>query len=697
VAKKRKNQQKNNKKEEKKEGESRKFPEKIKRGIVSLLFFFFSIFTLFAFLNKAGVFGKIFIAFLHFLFGKASYLFIILFFVNGLLCLKSKYINLFYPLSLANIIFLLSLSAFLEGVFKNEGGIFGKIAYPFFKLFGIVVSEIIFGILILFSLFLFWLLSREERKEKEGKVSFFRKVFLPKLKVEKIESEIKTGILQKELPKEKPKKFFSPPPDGYIFPPVDLLEKEEGVPLAGDIQRNLLIIKKTLEHFGINVEMGEVNIGPTVTQYTLKPAEGIKLSKITALSNDLALALAAHPVRIEAPIPGKSLVGIEVPNKKRAPVKLRALISHPSFQLFSSPLVFPLGLDVAGEPIFVDLGKMPHLLVAGATGTGKTIFLNNIIISLIYRNSPNTLRFILIDPKRVEFPVYNELCHLMVPVIFHPSKAVLALEWLIGEMERRFDVLAQERTKDIESFNNKVRETKEKEPLPYIVVVIDELADLMVAKGKEIESKIVRLAQLARAVGIHLILATQRPSVEVITGLIKANITCRVSFQVASQVDSRTILDVAGAEKLLGSGDLLYLSSQSPKPKRVQAPYLSEREVKRVVNFIQSKNSHFLLFANHLSKELQEALSQPEGEREIIFEGKEDPLFEEAKRIVIEAQRASASLLQRRLSIGYARAARLLDMLEEKGIVGPADGAKPRIVYAKREEDSKEDNLETGD
>ena len=333
--------------------------------------------------------------------------------------------------------------------------------------------------------------------------------------------------------------------------------------------------------------MSEINVGPTVTQYALKPAEGVKLSKITSLSNDLALALAAHPIRIEAPIPGKSLVGVEVPNKIRARVRLRNLIENANFQKSPSHLTIALGQDVSGNPIYADLSRMPHLLVAGSTGTGKTIFLNNLMLSLLYRSSPEILRFILIDPKRVEFPVYNELPHLLSPVIYDANRTVNAFKWLTGEMERRFDVLSLAKSRDITSFNEKV--TEKDDVLPYIVVVVDELADLMAAKGKEVEAGIVRLAQMSRAVGIHLVIATQRPSVEVITGLIKANITSRISFQVASQIDSRTVLDMAGAEKLLGLGDLLYLSAELGKPRRIQSAFVSEKEVKRVVDYIKSK------------------------------------------------------------------------------------------------------------
>lgn len=346
-------------------------------------------------------------------------------------------------------------------------------------------------------------------------------------------------------------------------------------PEVGDLRANANIIKRTLESFGIPVEMGEINIGPKVTRYTLRPAEGIKLSRITALSQDLSLALSAHPIRIEAPIPGKPYVGIEVPNKSAAVVRLGNLMSYPEF-VNSGLLGFCLGRDVTGEPVFADIEKMPHLLVAGATGSGKSITLHSILISLLYKNSPQTLRLVLIDPKRVELSAYNGLPHLVAPVITQGKKALAVFRWAIAEMEERYETLLRAGARDIQSYNK-----KNQSPLPYILIVIDEMADLMAAYGRDVENAIVRLAQMARATGIHLILSTQRPSVEVITGLIKANITARIALQVASQVDSRTILDNAGAEKLLGGGDLLFVSAELSKPKRIQGAYISEEEIKK--------------------------------------------------------------------------------------------------------------------
>jgi len=452
--------------------------------------------------------------------------------------------------------------------------------------------------------------------------------------------------------------------------------------------------------------MGEINIGPTVTQYTLKPAEGVKLSKILALQKDLSLALAAHPIRIEAPIPGRSLVGIEVPNQKRAEVRLKSLLSSPEF-LSLPPLGFPIGKDVKGKPYLTNLGSMPHLLVAGATGTGKTVFLNSLILSLLWKNSPRDLRFILIDPKRVEFTSYALIPHLLCPPVTRHSKVIPVLKWLIEEMERRFELLHQARTKDIEIYNQEQKEKlKEEEkqkkkvsqeeetnykPLPYIIFIVDESADIMAAKGKEFEAGIVRLAQMSRAVGIHLVLATQRPSVEVLTGLIKANITSRIAFQVASQVDSRTILDTGGAEHLLGRGDMLFLSAEATKPRRFQAALVLPKEIKRVVDYIQKTEKRSEV---ETEESLQESLKEsPKAETEFLEFGESDEeLYAEAKRVVIRARKASASLLQRRLKIGYARAARILDMLEERGVIGPGKGSKPRDVYLSEEGDEEELN-----
>lgn len=454
--------------------------------------------------------------------------------------------------------------------------------------------------------------------------------------------------------------------------PLDLLDSRVGKATAGNITANKITIEKTLESFGIPVEMGEVTVGPTVTQYTLKPSEGIKLARITGLQDDLALALAAHPLRIEAPIPGKSLVGIEVPNQSVSTVRLRELLESPQFKKRDSALTIPLGKDVAGQTWVARLDKMPHCLVAGATGSGKSVCLNTIIVSLLYQNGPDMLKFIMVDPKRVELPLYNDIPHLLTPVITDVKKTVNALKWATNEMDRRYELLQKMNRRNIESYNG-VAEEK----MPYICIVIDEMADLMTQARHEVEGLIIRLAQMSRAIGIHLILATQRPSVDVITGLIKANVPTRIAFAVASLTDSRTILDTAGAEKLVGKGDMLYMSADVGKPKRLQGAFLSEDETKAVVNYLKDAGD---------KPEFDDTITgkQPGTNGATGFSDGDDgdELFEDAKNIVVQAGKASTSFLQRRLKVGYSRAARLIDLLEQAGVVGPADGAKPREILA---------------
>ncbi|MEK9180029.1 MAG: DNA translocase FtsK [Patescibacteria group bacterium] len=463
---------------------------------------------------------------------------------------------------------------------------------------------------------------------------------------------------------------------GYVPPPLSLLKSAADKPTTGDLLANANVIKRTLDSFGIPVEMGEINVGPAVTRYTLKPAEGVKLSRIEALHKDLSLALAAHPIRIEAPIPGKSLVGIEVPNKAAALVRLGSLMNYPEFQK-SGSLGFSMGRDVSGEPVFADIERMPHMLIAGATGSGKSILIHSLIVSLLYKNSPATLKMVMIDPKRVELSIYEGIPHLVSPVITESKKTIGVFKWAINEMERRYDVLLQAGARDVKSYNASHKD----EPIPYLIIVIDELADLMASYGREVEGSIVRLAQMARATGLHLVLSTQRPSVEVITGLIKANITTRIALQVASQIDSRTILDTSGAEKLLGHGDLLYISSELSKPKRIQGAYITEEEVNAVAGFIKKNNkaeaADEVDFASGNGANGNGATPSFDD----YLDGDDDELYDEAVRVVSEAKKASASLLQRRLKVGYARAARLLDIMEERGVIGPGDGAKPREVY----------------
>lgn len=480
----------------------------------------------------------------------------------------------------------------------------------------------------------------------------------------------------------------------YSWEPFSLDLLHPAVPdIAMDdayLQENARKIRDKLKQFGIMVEMHEVHVGPTVIQYTLRPDEGIKLSKITTLKNDLALALAAKAVRIEAPIPGKSLVGIEVPNDQRSIVHLRELLESKEFEAISSNLRVPMGRDVSGKAICDDIAAMPHCLVAGATGSGKSVFMNGMLLSLLYQNSPADLKMILIDPKRVELSVYDGIPHLLTPVVKDPEKAAIALRWVVAEMNRRYILLSEKKFKNIKEYNEAVKmqesasednETEDAlQKMPQIVVVIDELADLMMAAGKEVEASICRIAQMARAVGIHLIVATQRPSVDVITGLIKANIPTRISFAVSSSVDSRTILDAIGAEDLLGQGDMLYMAAGASKPTRVQGVFVSSKEIENVTNQIKIMSPPSYLddvISPRLAREKVQGIPQSKlGEDEAG-----DDMYQQALEIVLESHKASASLLQRRLKVGYARAARLLDLMEENGVIGPVNGAKAREIY----------------
>ncbi len=459
----------------------------------------------------------------------------------------------------------------------------------------------------------------------------------------------------------------------WKFPEVNLLDQKQDKADAGDVEGNAEAIKETFANFNIDVEMEGANIGPRVTQYTLKPPTGVKLTKITALENNLSLDLAAHSIRMEAPIPGKRLVGIEVPNVKPAIVRISSLLqSHDWQQLTNSPLGFVIGKDIAGAPVVADLAKMPHILIAGQTGSGKSIMINTILTSLLYHNSPADLKLILVDPKQVELTPYNDIPHLLTPVIHEPEKCISALKWAVAEMERRLRAMAEVGRRNIAEYNN----LKKEEGMPYIVIVIDELADLMMMAARDVESLVVRLAQKARAAGIHLVLATQRPSVDVITGLIKANVPARIAFTTAQQVDSRTIIDQIGAEKLLGSGDMLLLTADMPKPKRVQGAFIADAETLKVNDFLRMQRP---------PQYDDEIISQPvqlNGRGGIVAEidSSDEPIFRDAVRVVVEAHKASTSLLQRRLRIGYGKAARLIESMEEQGIVGPADGSRPREV-----------------
>lgn len=473
-------------------------------------------------------------------------------------------------------------------------------------------------------------------------------------------------------------------------PTLELLEKKQSPADAGDVKHNAQIIKDTLGEFGIDVEMEGANIGPKVTQYTLKPPSGVKLTRITQLETNIALNLAAQALRIEAPIPGQRAVGIEVPNRKAADVRLYGILSAKQWKGTNEPLGFAIGKDIAGDAVVGELNKMPHLLIAGQTGSGKSVMINTLLTSLLYRNSPSDMRLILVDPKQVEMAPYEDIPHLLTPIITEPEKTISALKWAVNEMERRYTLLAEQKLRDIKTFNDKNQE----EAMPYIVIVIDELADLMMVAARDVEALIVRLAQKARAVGIHLVLATQRPSVDVITGLIKANVPARIAFTVASQVDSRTILDGVGAEKLLGQGDMLLSTPGMNKPKRIQGAWVTDDEVVKITDHLRLQRPP------QYDDEIVAQPVQLNGKGGIVMDhdagsGDED-MYKDAVRVVVEAGKASTSLLQRRLRIGYGRAARIIEEMEEQGIVGSASGSKPRDVLITSIDDlygSNEDSI----
>jgi len=686
---------------------SSKINEATKKSVLGIVFLAASVVMLLAAFSSAGPAGDFAYKILHSLLGVGYYLVPLILLILGLLFLFSREEKFFGVIFFGVLGFVLSGLGIIDVIFPARAGFLGKVVGSLEIPFGYGASIILLIAFLVTSLLITLNASikfkvpeflkkpevDEEWEEEEEYVAVSEK---KKIKLEAVDSsEKKTeDIKVADEPVFKIGKSKAGSIKNYVPPPIDLLISSTAKPVPGDLRANANIIKRTLESFGVSVEMGEINIGPKVTRYTLKPAQGVKINKIVSLNKDLSLALAAHPIRIEAPIPGKSLIGIEVPNKSAATVHLGNMLAYASFT-DGSQLNFPAGRDVSGEPVYTDIEKLPHLLVAGATGSGKSILVHSIIVSLLYKNSPDMLKFIMIDPKRVELTIYEGIPHLISPVITEGKKSIAVFRWSISEMDRRYDLLMKDGSRDIGSYNKKHKD----DPLPYIMIVIDELADLMAAFGREVEGYIVRLAQMARATGIHLVLATQRPSVEVVTGLIKANIPGRVALQVASQIDSRTIIDAAGAEKLLGSGDHLFISPKFSKPVRIQGCYVSENEIKSVVKFIKENNAE--LYADEPADEESVALAEsikatekPGGEdifSDYMKSDDDDDLLEDAVEVIKAADKASASLLQRRLKIGYARAARILDIMEEKGLIGPADGAKPREVYLDNPDAENED------
>lgn len=697
-----------------------------KQGIGAIFFVVLALFFIFSSLGLAGVAGEFMQKALEYLFGFGFVLAPILCILFVYAFLKPRDDN---HVSLSKFMGSTFFFVGMLGIFElsmSHGGLLGKAAsLPLVWLFGNVVSSIMLVAVILVGLFLTFntnflhLFTRA--KEDEDEDVDVTPIIAPSTSLSDEPAEAAAdapaddeGAPRKKklterigLTKAAEAEFLVSSFRGtYAPPPLSLLNKDKGKPDVGDVKANSNTIKRTLKKFNIDVEMDEVTIGSSVTRYAIKPAEGVKLEKIVSLQTNLEYALAASPIRIEAPIPGKSLVGIEIPNKVKQMIGLASLFSSPDYTDSPKPLYIALGKSITGEPQFADIARMPHGLIAGTTGSGKSVAIHNLIISLLFRNSPDQLRFILVDPKRVELTLYNGIPHLLTPVITDAKKVIISLKWSIKEMERRLDLLQTHKVQNIASYHEGIyhpakQKFEEKgspeeeheslpEPLPYIVIMIDELADLMHSYPKELEACIVRLAQMSRAVGIHLILSTQRPSVNVITGLIKANIPTRIALQVASQIDSRTILDMPGAEKLLGRGDMLFLSSDSPKPMRIQSAFVSTDEVHRVVEYLKSQDSAQTLETINL-----EGTPRERGDDAIfssmVDEGDDDDdLYEDARLAVMEAGKASTSYLQRRLRIGYSRAARLMDILEERGVIGAADGAKPRQVLDGARDDEEE-------
>ncbi len=695
------------KKSKKKEPEKKSATNHV---ILGLLLILISLISFGGAIGGAGIGGMVLWHGSYLVLGAGALIIPVGLMTSGILIIRKKSIGATKREWLAGSVGLLTLLGLLSFIDKSYGGYIGSLVRaPFVALFEKFFSVLILSVVSIGSLIVFFdrtpnlfphflaiwqkikslFKKRSSYEEPLPEEEFYDEDPLPREPIQKTESLVEEA---KAIPETK-EEFTIPLPKrkpslGYVPPPLSLLEKDSGKANVGDVKANANIIKRTLAEFGIEVEMDEITIGPTVTRYALKPAQGVKLTRILGLQNDLALSLAAHPIRIEAPIPGKSLVGIEIPNKSKSTVGLSSLVSDSAFTNNPKPLLVALGRNISGKSAYESIAKMPHLLIAGTTGSGKSVTIHAIISSLLYRHGPDELRFIFVDPKRVELTLYNGIPHLLTPVITDAKKAILSLKWAANEMNRRYDILESESVRDIDSYHKKHEKEFAKganatedgpDRMPYIVIIIDELADIMQAYPRELESAIVRLAQMSRAVGIHLILSTQRPEVNVITGLIKANVPSRLALRVPTGIDSRTILDTTGAEKLLGQGDMLALIGDN-QPRRLQSANITEDEVKAIVKFLRDQ------FKDDV-RDTIELTGPMTGEKSLFADGiadsdtdTDDALYEEARAIIIEAGKGSTSYLQRKLKVGYARAARLMDMLEERGVIGAADGAKPREV-----------------
>ncbi len=674
------------------------------------------VFFLFALFESGGPMGSYTHIALQFLFGGGAWLAPFACFLYIYVLLNPRENETVSAAKVIGTILLFVASLGSLELYKDElGGVVGlAFAWPMEHLLGAALTGILFFGALLISIFLIFNTGMklpsfaslknlgtgdEDLKPEEEELEDFDDIVeVPPVEDDQDDEE-KTGLsmaaLVSNITKSKPNdilvKHFS---GTYIPPSLSLLSKETSKANIGDVKANANTIKRTLKEFGISVEMDAVESGPTITRYALKPAQGVRIARIAGLQQELQLALKASSIRVEAPIPGKSLVGIEVPNQTRATVGLASLLSTPEYTDSPHPLIVALGKDVTGNVHFANVARMPHGLIAGTTGSGKSVAIHNVIVSLLYRNSPEQLRLILVDPKRVELTLYNKIPHLLTPVITDAKKAIRALAWAVKEMERRYDILEAEQVQNIASYHKNIYQVAKKEwekkgkneeeqinlpeALPYIVIVLDELNDLMQAFPRELEAMIVRLAQMSRAVGIHLILATQRPSVNVITGTIKANVPTRIALAVASQIDSRTIIDSQGAEKLLGAGDMLYLSSDSPRPYRLQSAFISEEEIKRVVEYLRKQSTE--LDTINFEENADSSGGDSFFKSLTGSDDADDDLYEDAKQAVMEAGKASTSYLQRKLRVGYSRAARLIDLLEENGVIGKQDGSRPREI-----------------
>jgi len=702
-----------------------------KNETISILIIAFSLFYIFAFIftNKMGIIGKIIVQTATRNIGLGAYIFpFLLLFWGIILLLKYKLINSYHKFLGISFLFIIFLAfihlklLLLDDPYllstKGAGG--GLLGYYFANslhlYFGtkgaylVLISLSLISALFITEISYFYIFNNlrnnvkkvlnniynilknirtklsktSKRKEvldyQEYEIDEIPKKIFRFKKTKKKEKKLEEKIINKDSQVLKRKSKT----ENYQVPPLSLLSDslaEDKTDTKLNIEENIKKLESTFNNFGINAKVVGVIHGPTVTRYEIHPAPGVKISKITNLSNDIALSFAVASVRIEAPIPGKNAVGIEVPNRKRVNVYLKEVLQNNEFQNDKYKLPIALGIDIGGKPIIADLTELPHLLIAGATGSGKSVCINNTILSILYKLSPEEVKFLMIDPKRVELNIYNGIPHLLIPIVTDTSQAIKVLNWAISEMEKRFKIFAEVGVRNLDGYNEYVRNiNNDSDPLPYIIIVIDELADLMLSAPAKAEESLCRLAQMTRATGIHLIIATQRPSVDIITGSIKVNFPSRIAFAVSTQVDSRTILDVNGAEKLLGNGDMLFSPVGASKPIRAQGAFVVEKEIRNVVSYL-TKNGPFPEFEQEVLefKKNNNLLKETEEEEE-------DELFNEAISIIINSKQASISILQRKLRIGYTRAARLIDAMEKKGIVGAYDGRNPRKILISNEE-----------